>query len=433
LPASQLEKAIRSLTDAEANEILYDWSFWARPLQLPPPGEWRTWLILAGRGGGKTRAGAEWVKAQVERHGKCRIALVGRTSADCRKVMVEGEAGILSVFPPDRTPHYEPSRRQITFSNGAIAITYSSEEPDLLRGPAHSAAWIDELATFFDADVDDEKTAREAGTTWSNLQMGLRLGDDPRQVVTTTPRPIRLIKKLMADPSTAVSRWATKENRQNLSPQFYAEITAKYGGTRLGRQELEAEILEEIEGALFNRQWIDAARVKEIKPRQLQRIVVAIDPAVTNTEDSDETGIIVAAKGVDDRGYILADGSCRLSPDGWARRAVDLLREYSADRIVAEVNNGGDLVERVIRTVDARVPYKAVHASRGKITRAEPIAALFEQGRISMVGFFPELESQMCGYTGAPGEKSPDRLDSLVYALTELFLEAKTSPRAMWL
>lgn len=431
-PKWKLTRSLQRLTDAEAERLLYDWPFWARPNQLPPPGDWTTCLILAGRGFGKTRCGAEWVRDQVINHGRRRVALVGRTSADCRKTMIEGEAGLLSVFPPAQRPVYEPSRRQVTFSNGAIAITYSSEEPDLLRGPAHDLAWADELASYFDANVD-EKTAGATGTTWSNLQMGLRLGTNPRQMVTTTPKPLRLIRELLAAPTTVVIRGTTYENRANLADAFFSQIIAKYEGTRLGRQELQAEVLEDIEGALWKRSWIDAKRVRDIKPHDCARIVVAIDPAVTNTEASDDTGIVVAAKGVDGRGYLLDDLTCRLTPDGWAARAVAALRQRNADRIIAEVNNGGDLVERVIRTVDRQVPYRAVHASRGKLTRAEPIAALFEQGKISMVGSFPDLEDELCSYSGTPGEKSPNRLDAMVWAFTELMIDPQSRPRAIWI
>lgn len=346
--------------------------------------------------------------------------------------MIEGEAGLLSVFPPDQRPIYEPSRRQVTFQNGAIAITYSSEEPDLLRGPAHDAAWVDELAAFYDANLD-EKTAGTEGTTWSNLQMGLRLGTNPQQVVTTTPKPLKLIRQLLHDSATVTTRGTTYENRANLPEPFFRQIISKYEGTRLGRQELNAELLEDIEGALWTRAWFDRDRRDKIRPRDLQRIVVAIDPAVTHNEDSDDTGMIVAGLGVDGRGYVLDDLTCKLSPDGWGTRAVNALKDREADKIVAENNNGGDLVEHVIRTVDKRVPYKGVHASRGKITRAEPVAALYEQGVISHVGSFPELEDELASYTGSVGEQSPNRLDALVWAFTELMLEKQTRPRAMWI
>jgi predicted phage terminase large subunit-like protein len=427
-----MARAVQDLTDYEAQQLLYDWRLWARPNQIPPTESWRTWLILAGRGFGKTRTGAEWVKDQVQNHGKRRIALVGRTSADCRKTMVEGEAGLLSVFPPELRPRYEPSRRQITFANGAIAITYPSEEPNLLRGPAHDAAWVDELASFYDADVDETVT-EGMGTTWSNLQMGLRLGNNPQQVVTTTPRPIKLIKTLLKSPTTYVTRGSTYENKANLAEAFYSEILSKYEGTRLGRQELMAEILEDVEGAIFRRPWIDEQRVSEIRMKNLQRIVVAIDPAVTSKDTSDDTGIVAAGLGVDGRGYLLDDATCRLSADGWIRRAVNLFHERKADRMVAEVNNGGELVETLLRTVDKHISYKAVHAARGKITRAEPVAALVEQGRISHVGNFQLLEDELCTYTGKPGEQSPNRLDAYVWAFTELMLERQSTPKAFWI
>jgi phage terminase large subunit-like protein len=427
-----MARAVQDLTDYEAQQLLYDWRLWARPNQIPPTESWRTWLILAGRGFGKTRTGAEWVKDQVQNHGKRRIALVGRTSADCRKTMVEGEAGLLSVFPPELRPRYEPSRRQITFANGAIAITYPSEEPNLLRGPAHDAAWVDELASFYDADVDETVT-EGMGTTWSNLQMGLRLGNNPQQVVTTTPRPIKLIKTLLKSPTTYVTRGSTYENKANLAEAFYSEILSKYEGTRLGRQELMAEILEDVEGAIFRRPWIDEQRVSEIRTKNLQRIVVAIDPAVTSKDTSDDTGIVAAGLGVDGRGYLLDDATCRLSADGWIRRAVNLFHERKADRMVAEVNNGGELVETLLRTVDKHISYKPVHAARGKITRAEPVAALVEQGRISHVGNFQQLEDELCTYTGKPGEQSPNRLDAYVWAFTELMLERQSTPKAFWI
>ena len=367
--------------------------------------------MLAGRGFGKTRTGAEQVRIWVNQ-GRDRIALVGPTAADVRDTMIEGESGLLSVFPATQRPLFEPSKRRITFHNGTQAAAFSAEEPERLRGPQHEVAWCDELAAW--------KYLQE---TWDNLQFGLRGGKDPRKVITTTPKPLQLLKDILADPTTVLSRGITEENRANLAPAFLEEILKKYHGTRLGRQELHAEILEDIEGALWQRTWIDQHRVREIKPRQIQRIVVAIDPAVTSTEDSDETGIVVAAKGVDGRGYVLDDFSCRLSPDGWANRAVAAYRERQADKIIAEANNGGDLVESVIRTVDRLLPFKKVRAAKGKITRAEPVAALYEQGRISHVGSFPLLEDQMCQYTGEPGEKSPDRMDALVWAFSELFLE----------
>ncbi|ADU50161.1 hypothetical protein Tmar_0036 [Thermaerobacter marianensis DSM 12885] len=404
------------LSDEEAEALLYDWRFWARPKQLPPEGPWRIWLILAGRGFGKTRTGAEWVREQVERHGRRRIAIVGRTAADVRDVMVEGESGILSISPPWFRPVYEPSKRRLTWPNGAIATLYSADEPDLLRGPQHDAAWADELAAWRRPEA------------WDNLMFGLRLGPDPRVVVTTTPRPVKLIRDLLNDPTCVVTRGSTYENAANLAPAFLEQIISRYEGTRLGRQELYGEVLDDVPGALWQRKRIDELRVREAP--ELVRVVVAIDPAVTSEEGSDETGIVVAGRGVDGDAYVLADRSCRMSPDGWARRAVKAYYDFDGDRIVGEVNNGGDLVETVIRTVDPKVPYKAVRASRGKAVRAEPVAALYEQGKVHHVGTFDHLEDQLCQITpdGYQGAGSPDRADALVWALTELMLEDYAEP-----
>ena len=400
---------LADLTEKEAEALLYDWRFWARPNQVPPPGDWRTWLVLAGRGFGKTRTGAEWVREQVEQ-GQCsRMALVAPTAADARDVMVEGESGILAISPPWFRPLYEPSKRRLTWPNGAIATTYSADEPDRLRGPQHDGAWADELAAW------------KYSETWDMLMFGLRLGADPRAVVTTTPKPVRLIRELLAAATTVVTRGSTYENADNLAPAFFEKIISKYEGTRLGRQELHAEVLDDVPGALWARKMLDDLR--RLAAPDLVRVVVAVDPAVTSEEGSDETGIVVAGKGADGHGYVLEDLSGRFSPDAWARRAVDAYQERQADRVIAEVNNGGDLVETIVRTVDARVSYKGVHASRGKQTRAEPVAALYEQGRIHHVGSLEDLEDQMC--TWLPGMKSPDRMDALVWALTELMLDGQ--------
>lgn len=399
---------LASLSEAQARAFLHDWRFWARPNQLPPPGDWRTWLLLAGRGFGKTRTITEWVRDEVQ-SGRCgRVALVAPTVADVRDVLVEGESGILAVSPDDARPTYEPSKRRLTWGNGAIATTYSADEPDRLRGPQHDRAACDEIAAW------------RYPETWDMLMFGLRLGDDPKAAVATTPRPVRLVRELLASPTTVVTRGTTYENAGNLAPAFLEQIVAKYEGTRLGRQELNAELLDDVPGALWSRQAVDDLRRPDHP--DLTRVVVAVDPAVTSGEDADETGIVVAGLGVDGRGYVLADLTCRLSPDGWARRAVTAYHAHRADRLVAEVNNGGDLVERVVRTVDRDVSYKAVHASRGKQTRAEPVAALYEQGKVSHVGSLPDLEDQMCSYTPDGYDGSPDRVDALVWALTELML-----------
>jgi predicted phage terminase large subunit-like protein len=388
-----------------------DWAAIARPEQLPPEGEWwSNWLILAGRGAGKTRAGSEWVRGQAEAATVSRIALVGPTASDVRDVMVEGDSGILAVCPNSNRPTYEPSKRRLTWPNGVQAAMFSSEEPERLRGPQHGAAWCDELGAW-----------RNIDETWSMLQFGLRLGKKPRQLVTTTPKPVKLLRDLIKDPNTVVTRGSTYDNRANLAESFFTQIVKKYEGTRLGRQELNAELLEDFEGALWSRDLIEATRYKSALPPVMRRIVVAIDPAVSVSEDSDATGIIVAGLGVDDKGYVLEDASGKYMPVEWARRAVALYHKYGADRIVAEANQGGAMVETTIRMVDPNASYKAVHASRGKITRAEPIAALSEQRRILFAGSFPELEDELCSFVAGSSD-SPDRLDAMVWAFTELMV-----------
>lgn len=412
LPADARQQTLSQLSERDALTLLYDWPFWARPNQLPPQGDWRVWLLLAGRGFGKSRTGAEWVREQVESGRSRRIALVAPTAADVRDVMIEGESGLLAICPPWNMPVYESSKRRLTWPNGAIATTYSAEEPDRLRGPQHDAAWCDEVAAW------------RYPETWDMLMFGLRLGVDPRCVVTTTPKPIPIIRNLLKSPTTAITRGSTYENRANLAEAFFEQIVAQYEGTRLGRQELYAEVLDDVEGALWTRALIDQHRVK-VAP-ELKRIVVAIDPAITASDDSDETGIVVAGLGVDNHGYALDDLSLRASPDGWARRAVEAYHARKADRIVAEVNQGGDMVEYTIRTVDPRASIKKVHAARGKQTRAEPIVALYEQGRIHHVGVLPQLEEQMCNWV--PGMDSPDRMDAAVWAFTELMLGQRSMP-----
>ena len=414
LPADARAQTIASLTPDAAEALLYDWPFWARPEQLAPDGDWRVWLVLAGRGFGKTRTGAEWVRAQVEA-GRCsRIALVAPTAADARDVMVEGESGLLAISSPRFRPTYEPSKRRVTWPNGAIATTYSADEPERLRGPQHDGAWCDEPASWRYPD------------SYDMLMFGLRLGADPRCVVTGTPKPVRLIRELVAAPTTHVTRGSTYDNAANLAPAFMAQIVAKYQSTRIGRQELYAEILDDTPGALWKRDALDALRL--VKHPDLARIVVAIDPAVTSNEGSDETGIIGAGIGAEDKhGYVLEDASLRGTPLQWAQAAVTLYHKLKADRIVAEANQGGDMVAHTIHTVDPNVPVKLVHASRGKVARAEPVAALYEQSRVHHVGTFPDMEDQMCNWT--QGDASPDRLDALVWALTELLLDAPPEPR----
>jgi phage terminase large subunit-like protein len=368
-------------------------------------------LLLAGRGFGKTRTGAEWVRIQAEDKRARRIALVGPTLAAVREVMIEGESGLFANAHPRFRPKFEASRMRLKWPNGVLALGYSAEEPNTLRGPQHDAAWCDELAAWRYAEA------------WDNLLMGLRLGSDPRAVVTTTPKPTRLIRELVKDPHCVVTRGSTWDNQRNLAPAFISTIIKRYEGTRLGRQELEAELLEDTPGALWTRERLEAARAGDLPV--LRRVVVAIDPAVSAKPGADETGLIVAGLGADGLGYVLEDASDHFRVEQWAARAVALYRKYQADRVIGETNNGGDLVEATLRAVDRSVSYKGVRASRGKAVRAEPVAALYEQGRIRHHGAFPALEDQMCRFTAdidRAGE-SPDRVDALVWALTELMIE----------
>jgi predicted phage terminase large subunit-like protein len=409
---------IAGLSGADAEALYYDWSEHGRPEQIAPPGDWRVWLLLAGRGFGKTRSGAEWVREGIETGRVGRVALVAPTAADARDVMIEGESGLLAIAPPSIRPTYEPSRRRLTWPNGGMAFAYSAEEPDRLRGPQHDAAWCDELASW------------RRPETWHMLMLGLRLGADPRCVVTTTPRPGKLLRGLLADARIAVTRGTSYENRDNLAPDFFAAILKRYEGTRLGRQELLAELLEDVPGALWSRETIERASLAAIcgpaEAPKLLRIVVAIDPAVTSGEEADETGVIVAGLGADGHGYVLDDLSGRFAPHEWARRAVAAYRSHGADRIVAEVNNGGDLVETTLRVIDPNASFRAVRASRGKAVRAEPVAALYEQGRVHHAARLPVLEDQMCAFAAdmeRAASGSPDRVDALVWALTDLMIE----------
>ncbi len=404
---------LAALTNEELEALEFDWRFWGRPKQFAPEGDWLTWVINAGRGFGKTRGGAEWVREQVDA-GKQRIALIGETYKDLVEVMCFGDSGLAGVFPEHQRPKIVTGTNvQVTFHTGAIALGYNATRPDQLRGPQFDAAWCDELAKW-----------RYARETWDMLQFGLRLGDRPQALVTTTPRPIPILKEIMGESSTVVTVGSTFDNTSNLAPSFLRKIKEKYAGTRLGRQELEAEILDDLPGALWTRSMFEDGRQKT--PPEMSRVVVAVDPSGTGGagDDGDSIGIVVAGKGIDGRGYVLADRSCKLSPDGWGRRAVQAFHEFGADRIVAERNFGGAMVEHVIRTVDKSVSYKEVTASRGKIARAEPVAALYEQGRVSHVGGLPDLEDQLClvGPDGFIGEGSPDRMDAMVWALTELML-----------
>lgn len=399
------------MTVEERIALKHDWPFWARDRQLPPAGDWRTWLLLAGRGFGKTRSGAELVRSRVGSGKARRVALVGPTAADARGVMVEGESGLLAISSPFDRPDYEPSKRQLTWPNGAVATTFSADEPERLRGPQHDFAWCDELAAWRYPEA------------WDMLMLGLRLGFDPRTVVTTTPRPAKLIRALACDPTTVVTHGTTRENRAHLALEFFDQIIRRYQGTRLGRQELDAEILEDVPGALWSRALIEAARCSRLP--ELQRIVVAVDPAATSGEDADETGIVVVGKEAAEA-YVLADLSGRYAPSQWAQVALTAWRSHGADRIVAEVNNGGEMVEATLRVIDPGVAFSAVRAARGKVARAEPVAALYEQGRVHHLGAFARLEDQMCAFTSdfdrAKAGYSPDRVDALVWGLSELMI-----------
>lgn len=387
------------------------WRDIARPEQLAPEGAWLTWAFVAGRGAGKTRSAAEWVHERAMAEPGVRIALVGRTPADVRDVMIEGESGILAVAHDD-APIYQSTKRRLTWGNGSIAQTYSAEVPSQLRGPQHHYAWADEAAAWTDAPKGDV-----LDTAWNNLMLGLRLGVAPRCVVTTTPKPNALTRTILERTSTVVTRGSTYDNLGNLASSFREQVLAAYEGTRIGRQELMGELLDDVEGALWTIGLLDETRVPQSP--EMSRIVVAVDPSGGTGPNADEQGIVVAGQGVDGDLYILADRSCSLSPHGWASRAVAAFHEFSADRIVAERNYGGDMVESTIRQVQNDIPVKVITASRGKLQRAEPVAALYEQHRVHHVGALSQLEDQMTTWTPASGT-SPDRMDALVWAVTEL-------------
>jgi phage terminase large subunit-like protein len=397
--------------------------------QVPPEGNWRSWVIMGGRGAGKTRAGAEWVRSVVEGArpldaGRCsRVALVGETIEQVREVMIFGDSGILACSPEDRRPDWEATRKRLVWPNGAIATVHSAHDPEGLRGPQFDAAWVDEIAKW-----------KKAQETWDMLQFALRLGERPQVCVTTTPRNVGVLKDLLKSPSTVSTHAPTEANRANLAASFLEEVRARYRGTRLGRQELDGVLLSDAEGALWTSEMLEAARVHAVP--ELDRIVVAVDPATTSGASADECGIVVAGVQCsgppqDWRAVVLADCTVTgMGPSGWARAAIQAMERFSADRLVAEVNQGGQMVQEVIRQVDPLVPYKGVHATRGKVARAEPVAALYEQGRVQHVVGMDGLEDQMCRMTrrGYEGGGSPDRVDALVWALHELMIE----PAAKW-
>ncbi|WP_210209600.1 terminase large subunit domain-containing protein [Undibacter mobilis] len=401
-----------------------DFDLFAHAHQRPPDfaadgRPWRTWLILGGRGAGKTRAGAEWVRHVACSDAKARIALVGETEHDVRSVMIEGASGLMAVHPRSEKLQWYPTRRRIEWPNGAIAEVFSSENHEGLRGPQFTAAWCDELAKW-----------RQAEATFDMLQFGLRLGERPRQVITTTPRPIVLLKKLMADPTTALTRAGTVANALNLSASFVEQVFARYKGTRLGRQELDGEIVEERADALWTRAGLESCRVAA--PPELTRIVVAIDPPASSKRGADACGIVAAGRAGDGTLYVLEDGSIAgASPQGWASRAITLWRKYEADALIAEINQGGEMVSAVLRSIDSGVPVTTTRATRGKYHRAEPVSQLYEQGRVKHAGNFPALEDEMCdfGLDGLSSGHSPDRLDALVWAVAALTFAARPEPR----
>lgn len=374
--------------------------------------------MLAGRGFGKTRAGAEWVRTQAEAGADRRIALVAPTLSDARAVMVEGESGLLAVAPPWNRPKFEPSKRLVTWPNGTTAMLFSAEDPERLRGPQHHAAWCDELASW-----------RHGEDTWNNLLFGLRLGDKPKTVITTTPKPIALLKALIAADRVVVTKGTTFDNLDNLAPGFAREILAKYEGTRTGRQELLAELLEDVPGTLWNRAMLDEQRRSNAP--DMQRLVVAVDPPASAGAQADTCGIVAAGVCAQGFAYVLADNSIQgLSPAGWAQRAVALYHALDADRLVIESNQGGAMAESVLREVDPAAAITQVFARRGKHARAEPVAALYEQGRVFHVGALAALEDQMCAFTGERrGGESPDRVDALVWALSHLMLGRLHAPK----
>ena len=424
MPAEEVEGFLGGLSQNALMSLPWLFEHWAIPRhQLPPAGDWTTWLILGGRGAGKTRAGAEWIRAQVEGAkpgdpGACsRVALIGETLDEVREVMVFGESGIMRATPPDRRPKWIATRRQLHWPNGAVAQTYSASSPESLRGPQFDCAWCDEVAKWTKADE-----------AWNMLQFALRLGDRPRAVVTTTPKATLLVEKLMKDTGTAITHAPTRANRENLPASYLEAVTRGYAGTTVGRVELDGELVRDVDGALWSWPMIEAARA--LPPVELDRVVVAVDPPVTATKDSDACGIIVA--GVSCRGpqrewraEVIADLTVQgLTPHGWAERVVRAYLEHQADRVVVEVNQGGDMVGDLLRGVDPAVPVRQVRAQRGKCARAEPVAAFYERGRVRHGAVFSALEDEMRAMTqaGFMGRGSPDRLDALVWALTDLLI-----------
>jgi len=410
LPYEEMVEVIRRWTRKNMADTQC-WNFWRRDNQAAPSEDWRIWLVMAGRGYGKTRMGAEWVSALAAQHAGARFALVGATLNEARAVMVEGESGLLAL-PYAERPEWEPSLRRLTWTNGAMATLFSAAEPESLRGPQHDFAWADEIAKW-----------PSGIAAWDNLMLGLRLGDNPRAMATTTPRPVPLVRRLVKEKGVAVTRGRTMDNDMNLPPDFIASVRAIYAGTRLGRQELDGELIADAAGALWTRDVLE--RQRAVRAPELKRVVIGVDPPVS--ENGDACGIVAVGLSVDKNAYVLADRSISgASPERWARAVAAAADAWQADRVVVEDNQGGNMVETVLRAADIAMPIKRAHASKGKSARAEPISILYEAKRVFHIGAFPEMEDQMCGLIAGGGYegpgRSPDRADALVWALTELML-----------
>ena len=415
---------LAKMTEDQRRGLRTHWGVWAHDGQVPPAGGWHTWMIMAGRGYGKTRAGAEWVRAVAERDPTARIALVADTLGEARRVMVEGPSGLLAVAPAKQRPAWEPSKRQLTWPRGAVATIYAAGEPESLRGPQHSHAWCDEVAKW-------DQAGGRAEAAWDNLLLGLRLGRIPQVVATTTPRAVTLVKRLLGQADAVVTRGATKDNRDNLPSGFFRSVTTRFGRSLLGRQELDGELIEDVEGALWSRSLLENCR-EEAATSPARRVVIGVDPPASS--DGDACGIMVCALGEDGVARVLADCSVRRpKPERWARAVAATARAWQADRVVAEANNGGEMVRSVLHAADIALPVRLVHASRGKAARAEPVAALYEIGRVRHCGQLPELEDELCGLMAGGGYegpgRSPDRADALVWALSELMLGRRSEPR----
>lgn len=411
---------VADLSDEEVHALAFDWRFWARPDQIAPSGDWLTWLILGGRGAGKTRAGAEWVREKalgLNQRAVSPIALVGEDIADARAVMIEGVSGLMQIHPPHQRPVFHKTRGELEWPNGAIAQLFSAHDPDALRGPQFAAAWADEFCKW-----------PEPQMCWDMLQFALRVGDQPQQLVTTTPRPIPALKALMANHNCVTTHARTSDNAANLAPTFFSTVTAHYAGTRLGRQELDGELVETAEGALWRHDQLDQVRASA--PQHFDRVIIAVDPPVTSHKHSDQCGIVVAGQ-VGETTYVLADLSFKPAPAlKWARKVIQAFDQFDADLVVAETNQGGDLVGLNLKQLAPTLPLKQVRAHRGKFARAEPVALLYERGLVRHVGDLRQLEDEMCAF--APGTNnagSPDRMDALVWAITEIALGGDTRPR----